>query len=246
MNSMLTGKVIVVTGGLGLIGQSLCKSILDEGGVPISLDIKDSVSSDYECLVCDCTNETSVKQQIDCIVSRHGRIDGLVHSAYPKSERWGQSFENISYESVCIDLSLQLGASILISKIFHELFLHQGSGSFVHISSIQGIASPKFNHYIGTNMTSPIEYAAIKAGIISITKWLAKYSFNTGVRYNCISPGGIIDNQPLEFIERYRSSCANIGLLNSSDLSYLTCYLLSDRAKCVTGQNFIVDDGWSL
>ena len=95
-------------------------------------------------------------------------------------------------------------------------------------------------------MSSPIEYSAIKAGIISITKWLAKYSFNLGLRVNCISPGGIKNNQNELFLKRYREDCANIGMLSPNHISGTVVFLLSDQSCAINGQNFIIDDGWSL
>ncbi len=95
-------------------------------------------------------------------------------------------------------------------------------------------------------MTSPIEYSGMKAGIISITKWLAKYYSNKNIRVNCISPGGIEDAQQDEFKNRYRNSCTNKGLLDSKDVSSLAIFLLSDYSYAINGQNIIVDDGWSL
>ena len=95
-------------------------------------------------------------------------------------------------------------------------------------------------------MTSPIEYSAIKSGIISITKYLSKYYKNRNIRINCVSPGGIKDNQPKLFIKRYRQSCNSKGLLDGEDISKLILFLLSDKSKYITGQNLIIDDGWSL
>jgi NAD(P)-dependent dehydrogenase (short-subunit alcohol dehydrogenase family) len=95
-------------------------------------------------------------------------------------------------------------------------------------------------------MVSPIEYSAIKSGIIAITRYLAKYYKGTNIRVNCISPGGIIDNQPEIFLKRYLKSCTHKGMLNASDLSGTLIYLLSDFSKYVNGQNIIVDDGWTL
>ena len=125
-------------------------------------------------------------------------------------------------------------------------FREQGYGNLLHISSIQGSSSPKFDHYEGTDMVSPIEYSAIKAGVISITRYLAKYCKNQNIRVNCISPGGISDNQPESFQKKYRSSCCNKGLLDSGDIAGALIFLLSEQSKYVTGQNIIVDDGWSL
>ena len=144
------------------------------------------------------------------------------------------------------DLSKQLGGAIMISKyVINELLKHEG-GSLVHISSIQGVRAPKFEHYIGTDMNSPIEYSAIKAGVIAITKWLAKYYGRKGVRVNCISPGGIEDGQPEIFVERYRKSCSNIGLLRSEHITKTAALLLSEDGIGINGQNFIIDDGWTL
>ena len=95
-------------------------------------------------------------------------------------------------------------------------------------------------------MTSPIEYSAIKSGIISITKWLAKYYKNKNIRVNCISPGGILDNQNVNFINKYRDSCCNKGLLNADEIASVVVYLLSENAYSINGQNIIIDDGWSL
>ena len=83
----------------------------------------------------------------------------------------------------------------MFSQSAVSLFKEQGYGNLIHLSSIQGVSSPKFHHYNGTKMVSPIEYSAIKSGIISITKYLAKYCGGNNIRVNCISPGGISDNQ---------------------------------------------------
>ncbi len=95
-------------------------------------------------------------------------------------------------------------------------------------------------------MTSPIEYSAIKAGVIAITRWLAKYHSNQSIRVNCVSPGGILDQQATEFLKRYRESCANIGMLSGEQVAAAVVFLLSPAAEAITGQNLIVDDGWCL
>ena len=114
------------------------------------------------------------------------------------------------------------------------------------ISSIQGVMAPKFHHYSNLNMSSPIEYSAAKAGIISLTRYLAKYIQNKDLRINCISPGGIFDNQPKNFIKKYKNSCLSKGLLDSKDLEGVVEFLVSNKSNFMTGQNFIIDDGWSL
>ena len=116
----------------------------------------------------------------------------------------------------------------------------------MHVASIQGVAAPKFEHYEGTSMVSPIEYSAIKSGIISITRYLSKYCKGESIRVNCISPGGIFDNQPSVFLEKYNSACLNKGMLDASDINGTVIYLLSSMSQYVNGQNIIIDDGWIL
>ena len=95
-------------------------------------------------------------------------------------------------------------------------------------------------------MTSPIEYSAIKSGVIAITRWLAKYYKNRCIRVNCVSPGGILDQQPQSFLKKYRDSCTSKGMLDAEDVVGSVLFLLSQQSKYINGQNIVVDDGWSL
>ena len=247
MKFNLDGKVVVVTGGSGLLGSAVCDSISNSGGIPLSFDIKPNDSELVSSFFCDCTSKADLLESLTKAKNMFSCITGAVHCAYPRSNSWGQTFEESDFDRLSEDISLQLGSAILFSQVMHKLFLEQQTpSSFVHVSSIQGISAPKFEHYLGTSMTSPIEYSAIKSGIISITRWLAKYSFNTGIRFNCVSPGGIFDNQDPVFLRRYRSTCASVGMLQPSDVSSVISYLLSDFSSAITGQNIVVDDGWSL
>ena len=125
-------------------------------------------------------------------------------------------------------------------------FVFHGYGNFIHISSITGVVAPKFENYEGTSMTSPIEYSAAKLGIISMTGWLAKYCKNKNIRVNCVSHGGIMDQQPQSFLEKYRDSCTSKGMLDPTDVARTVLFLLSDQSKYINGQNIVIDDGWSL
>ena len=173
-------------------------------------------------------------------------LDAAVHCAYPTSKQWGTCFEELQPEGLKEDLFKQLGGAILFSQRMIHQFQRQGHGHLIHVSSIQGIAAPKFEHYESTEMVSPIEYTAIKSGISSITRYLAKYCKGQNIRINCISPGGILDKQPDVFLKRYRSSCTSKGMLDAGDISGTLLYLLSDQARYVNGQNLVVDDGWTL
>ena len=254
----LSAQKIIITGASGRIGSEVVRKALNQGATVLMVDIsneklidaKEQLSINFPgqvfCYECNITDSGEVCKMIEFAKNQMNNVTSAVHCAYPISTSWGTQFEDLNSEIIDKHLSMQLGASILFSQLILKYFKQNGGGSLIHLSSIQGVSSPKFNHYEGTNMTSPIEYSAIKAGIISITKWLAKYYRNSSIRVNCVSPGGILSDQPQVFIDRYRQDCTNIGMLTSDQVSGMICFLLSDEAKAINGQNIIVDDGWSL
>ena len=174
------------------------------------------------------------------------KIDTVIHCAYPKSKGWGTKFEQLKESFLREDLFNHLGITILLCQNIIKHFLKFKNGNLILLSSIQGIQSPKFEHYEGLKMSSPIEYSAIKSGIISISKYLAKYYKKKNIRVNCISPGGIEENQPKKFKANYKSSCNSKGLLSGDDVANAVLFLISKESQFINGQNIIVDDGWSL
>lgn len=259
MRGRLVGKKVLITGGAGRIGSATATYALDEGAQVVLADISaeslDSflirLSSTSRSRVCcikaDVTTESGITKLIDQAASEVGPLTSAVHSAYPTSAGWGTPFEELKSSYLNEDLACQLGGAILFSqKILRHFQAHHIRGDLVHISSIQGVCAPKFEHYRGTSMTSPIEYAAIKAGVIAASRWLAKYYSGKNMRINCISPGGILDGQPYEFLQRYRASCSNFGMLKADQIASTVVFLLTSEAEAINGQNLIVDDGWSL
>lgn len=255
----LADKNILITGGAGRIGSATAKSALAEGAKVVLADISTdkleyflsilpaSFQDRVHIFTADVTSEAGILALIDRATSKIGPLTSAVHSAYPISAGWGTSFEDLKSSFLNEDLSCQLGGAILFSqKILRHFQDHDTNGDLIHISSIQGVRAPKFEHYDGTTMSSPIEYAAIKAGVISITRWLAKYYANNNIRVNCISPGGILDGQPDEFVRRYRQSCSNFGMLKADQVASAVVFLLMPESAAINGQNLIVDDGWSL
>ena len=248
-------KTIIVTGGAGRIGSALATDLGKHGHQVLLGDINNSKllkikkklnSKNIETFQGDLTTKNNIDKFIKFGVKKFKNIHAAVHCSYPTSKKWGARLEDLEEIHLKNDLQNQLGGSIIFSQRIMKYFLKQKKGNLILISSIQGIQAPKFNHYKNLNMTSPIEYSAIKSGIISITKYLSKYYKNRNIRINCVSPGGIKDNQPKLFTKRYRQSCNSKGLLDGEDISKLILFLLSDKSKYITGQNLIIDDGWSL
>ena len=254
----LAGQNILITGAAGRIGSATAKRALTSGATVLLADITpeplEKLVAEFErfaigrvhTFVSNVATQNGIDSLIATALASVDSIDGAVHSAYPRSAGWGTIFEEMNAECLYQDLNMQLGGAILFSQRLLRHFRKQGKGNLVHIASIQGVRAPKFEHYIGTDMNSPIEYSAIKSGIISITKWLAKYSANQNIRVNCVSPGGIFDSQPVDFLQQYRESCTNIGMLSAEQVASTIIFLLSPEAYPINGQNLVVDDGWSL
>jgi NAD(P)-dependent dehydrogenase (short-subunit alcohol dehydrogenase family) len=254
MTNIPSGAVLV-TGACGLLGSAVVRRLAALGCPVLAADIKHDAllelssrcaSSQLSVIEADLSSDSGIDRLMDAVNHSTTPIIGAVHTAYPRSPGWGSRLEDLQEQNLSADLSAQLGGSILFSRAILGHFQKNSGGSLVHISSIQGVAAPKFDHYTGTSMHSPIEYAAIKAGIISITRWLAKYYSNQNIRVNCVSPGGILDRQPDSFLRKYRSSCTNIGMLTPEHVVDAIAFLLSDGSSAINGQNLIVDDGWSL
>lgn len=243
---------VLVSGSRGLIGSALTRELLTEGFSVVGLDNKprESVAPqksgnliDVEGDVCD---PLAVEEAILRGEAEFGPLRGAAHCAYPKSKNFGEDFESSSLGSLTEDLSLQLAGSMIFSQKVSIALKKRGGGSLVLLASIQGVRAPKFWHYEGTQMSSPAIYSVVKSGVIAHVGWLARYLRGTGIRVNAVSPGGIEADQPLSFREKYSQECVSKGLLEPQDVVGAICFLLSDASAYVTGQNIVVDDGWSL
>ena len=121
----------------------------------------------------------------------------------------------------------------------------QSSGAIVNISSIYGVVGPDFSVYNGTQMTMPAAYSAIKGGVINFSRYLAAYYGPYGIRINCVSPGGIFDHQNQNFVSQYEAKVPMRRMGLPEDIAPAVGFLLSNDANYITGQNIIVDGGWT-
>lgn len=256
---MLTDKVVVITGGAGLIGQAFVQAVVEHGGVAVIADnnrdtamkVRSELSRNFnsenvDFVDLDITSKESLQAAIIFLDKKYRKIDALVNNAYPRNKNYGRHFFDVEYKDFCENINLNLGGYFLTSQQFALYFIDQGYGNIINISSIYGVVPPKFEIYQGTPMTVPPEYAAIKSALLHLTKYMAKYFKGMNIRVNAISPGGIFDNQPESFLKAYREKCIEKGMLNKSDLKGTLTYLLSDMSKYVNGQNIVVDDGFIL
>lgn len=256
---MLKNKVVVITGGAGLIGKEFVKAVVQNGGIAVIADIdakvggevkqklSDELESDsIDFIEMNITSKESINSAIDYLDREYARVDALVNNAYPRNKNYGKHFFDVEYDDFVENVGLNLGGYFTTSQTFAKYFKNQGHGNIVNISSIYGVVAPKFDIYDNTPMTMPVEYAAIKSGLIHLTKYMAKYFKGLNIRVNALSPGGILDNQPQPFLDAYKEECLNKGMLDKSDLQGTLIFLLSDMSKYVNGQNIVIDDGFTL
>lgn len=255
---MLTDKIVVVTGGAGLLGSAFARAIAKQGGVVVVADIDvqaaNSVAQDItlahagkaQAETLDITDKASVCSLIDRVNARYGRIDAVVNNAYPRNRNYGRKLEEVTYADFCENTNLHLGGYFLVAQQFSLFFRKQGDGNIVNMASIYGTLAPRFEIYADTPMTMPVEYAAIKSGVIQLTRYFAQYFKADQIRVNCLSPGGILDKQPESFLASYKAFCSAKGMLEPADLTGALLFLLSDGSRYMTGQNLVVDDGFTL
>ncbi len=256
---MLNKKVIVVTGGAGLLGQEFVKAIVKSDGIAIIADINEELGQNIaqklstelktdtiSFIKLDITSKESIKSTITEVIKQYGKIDALVNNAYPRNKNYGKHFFDVDIDDFNQNVNLNIGGYFLVSQQFAQYFISQGGGDIINIASIYGVIAPRFEVYDDTKMTMPVEYSVIKSGLIHLTKYMAKYLKGKNIRVNALSPGGIEDGQPKEFLNSYKELSLNKGMLAPADMVGTLLFLLSDMSKYINGQNIIVDDGFTL
>ncbi len=243
--SNLLNKIIVVTGGNGLLGKAIIGHLQTKGALALNAEINVETDLSKSILECDITNEESVKLAIRTIIDKYGRIDGWVNNAYPRTKDWGNKFEDITLTSWQKNVDMQMNSIFICSQAVLEVMKKQGEGSMVNISSVYGVVGPDFTVYDGTSMTMPAAYSAIKGGMVNFSRYLAAYYGPYGVRVNCVSPGGIFDEQNPLFVSQYENKVPLRRMGKPSDIAPAVGFLLSEDSSYITGHNLMVDGGWT-
>lgn len=253
---MLNNKTILVAGAGGLLGLNLVVSLIEQGASVIAADINGEEmiarlvalpgfdpADKLTTIELDLNDVKAVKLFFENIKG----LDGAVNCAYPRNKHYGTRFFDVELEHFNDNVSLHLGSTFLFMQQCAVFFEREKKPfSLVNISSVYGVIAPRFDVYEDTSMTMPVEYAAIKSGVIQLSKYLTAYVSNSQFRSNCVSPGGIFDHQPQPFLEKYKAYCMGKGMLDVRDVTGTVMFLLSENAKYINGQNIVVDDGFSL
>jgi len=235
----LEGKVALVTGGAGLYGRQIVEAVAEAGAQTYiasrNLEALEAVASahrargeDVTALRLDQGREDSVLALREEILRRSGRVDVLVNNAVSRP------------------MHVNATGIFMMTRAFGEVMKTRRSGSIINISSMMGMVGVEPLNYAGTDMHGFYpDYFFHKGGLINFTRFCASYFGAHGVRVNCVSPGGLFNDQPARFVEQYSQRTCLGRMANQTDLKGVIVFLASDASAYVTGANIPVDGGYT-
>jgi NAD(P)-dependent dehydrogenase (short-subunit alcohol dehydrogenase family) len=266
----LTGRVAVVTGGAGLLGSRHCEALASAGAAPVVVDLDDAAAValaeslrerhgvDASAHVADITDEGAVEELLRDVVTHYGRIDILINNAAndPKVDASGDPgwarLDRFARSQWDADLDVGLTGAFLCSKVIGSELARRGGGVILNIASDLAVIAPDQRLYRVDGApeerqpVKPVSYSVVKSGLVGLTRYLATYWAESGVRVNAISPGGVRAGQPDEFVDRL-STLIPLGRMAQPD-EYMgaVLFLCSDASSYITGHNLVADGGRSV
>ena len=256
----LSGRRALVTGGAGHIALAVAESLLELGAELTLLDLDaEACRSRVEDLAagfgrnvaslgCDLGDEAATRQAAREAVGSMGGLDILVHSAAYVGTTdvpgWAVPLGEQTVEAWDAAQRVNVTAPFVLVQETRTALEASGHGSVVLFSSIYGLVAPDMRLYEGTSMANPTGFGVSKAGVLQLTRYLAT-ELAPRVRVNALTPGGVRRGQPTEFVERYTERTPMARMATEEDIKGAVAYLASDLSAYVTGQNLVVDGGWT-
>ena len=265
----LTGRVAVVTGGVGLLGAEFCRTLAEAGAAVAVVDLNASASqetadtltkSGYKSLAVptDITKPGSVNAMAEKVVSTFGRLDILVNSAAldpkfdPDAIKKGitpGAFEDYPIDQWNAALNVNLTGMFLVTQACAKQMLAQGrKGSIINICSTYGLNGPDQSIYVkdGERVAfKPVYYTVTKAGVLGFTKYLAAYYTGTEIRVNALTPGGVFNDHEDYFVKNYSAKTILGRMAKKDEMNGALLFLASEASSYMTGNNLVVDGGWT-
>jgi NAD(P)-dependent dehydrogenase (short-subunit alcohol dehydrogenase family) len=263
----LSGRVAVITGGAGLLGVKHAEAIAEMGGVPVLLDIAGERAADCAArlaaafqtpahgLSLDITHPAAVAAALTQVLDQCGRVDILINNAAnnPKVEsqngkQWSR-FENFPREVWDQDIAIGLTGAFLCSQVFGQHMAGQGTGVILNIASDLSVIAPDQRIYREPGLpddqqpVKPVTYSVVKAGLVGLTRYLATYWADKGVRVNALSPGGVYNNQDEAFVQRLTNLIPMGRMAAHDEYKAAVVFLVSDASAYMTGVNVVMDGG---
>ena len=251
----LTGKTALITGGSGHLGQSLSRAMAEAGASVIiasrDLERAKQVANELPtpggavhcAVVINQLDEDSIQSGFDAAVSMAGKVDLLVNNG---QQGHALDLTNVTAEAFSSDLKNATGYFLLARCLRNHLVSREASGAIVMIGSMYGVVGSYPEAYEGICTASPVQYHALKGGIIHMTRHLAVYWAKDNVRVNCLSPGPFpSEKAPQDMVERLKTKSPMGRMGEPHELKGALLLLLSDAGSYITGQNLLVDGGWT-
>ena len=258
-------KIIAIIGSTGILGSEYVKFLSSKGANVIIGDvdlnkcktyadeIKNNFNTNPLALHIDLYDEESIKKYFSDSISFYGKIDVLINNSQVKPDGFYDSFEDYTKTTLMKVVEGNTIGMILSCQEACKIFLKQGYGNIINVASIYGLSGADQRIYNGVKniynpsqpLSSPISYAISKAGVLNMTKYLASYYREKGIRINCLTPGGVFDNHDIKFAQNYSDRTLLGRMANRDEFNGTMLYLASDASSYMTGANVIVDGGWT-
>jgi NAD(P)-dependent dehydrogenase (short-subunit alcohol dehydrogenase family) len=265
----LTGCVAVVTGGAGLLGSEFCKTLAEAGAAVALVDLNASAAQGTADMLCqsgykavaiptDITKPESVNAMVEKVLAEFGRLDILVNSAAldpkfdPDAVKKGitpGAFEDYPLDQWNAAMNVNLTGMFLMTQACVKPMIAQDrKGSIINICSTYGLNGPDQRIYIkdGERVAfKPVYYTVTKAGVMGFTKYLAAYYAGTEIRVNALTPGGVFNNHEEYFVKNYSAKTILGRMAKKDEMNGALLFLASDASSYMTGDNVVVDGGWT-
>jgi NAD(P)-dependent dehydrogenase (short-subunit alcohol dehydrogenase family) len=263
----LTGKSAVVTGGAGLIGTQICRGFAQHGAAVAVVDINGEAASElaanlhseFDVRAIGITCDVGSPESVAAMAAQVSRELGGIHVLHNNAATKGKSlaaffapFEEYALETWDEIMRVDLDGMFLVAQAVGRRMVAQGAGgSIIQTGSIYGIVAPDpklytGSEYLGRAINTPAVYAAAKAAITGLSRYLATYWAPQGIRVNTLVPGGVESGQNETFQRNYAARTPLGRMARRDELAGAAVYLASDASSYVTGQTIVVDGGWSV
>ena len=258
----LDGEVALVTGGGGILGRRFAAGLVSAGAQVAVVDLiaeaaeqaAAEIGPSAAAFACDVADSASVKDCVDAIADRFGRIDVLINNAATKTadvRNIFTPFEEYRLEVWREVMSVNIDGMFLMAQAVGKRMLAGGRGGrIVQTSSIYGLVGPdnriyEGSDYLGGPINTPAVYSASKAAVIGLTRWLATYWAKDGIRVNCLAPGGVGSGQNSTFQDHYAARVPLGRMAEAEEMVGPMLFLASQASSYVTGQVLAADGGWT-
>ncbi len=266
----LTGRTAIVTGGAGLLGREHVRALAGAGARVALLDRSaasleaaqktlgaELAGAELDFHRLDVADEPALRVARDAILARWGSIDVLVNNAARnprpgggRDPAWAR-IESLDLEEWLEDLRVGLTGAFLCARVFGAVMARQGGGAIVNVASDLALIAPDQRLYQRPDRrpeeqpVKPVSYSVVKSGLLGLTRYLATYWAEQGVRVNALSPGGVRQDQSEEFVARVSRLVPLGRMARPEEYRDALVFLCSDASSYMTGQNLVVDGGRS-